>query len=176
MTFYKSADQLPPFSDYRMAGRTYRYFTGEPLYPFGHGLSYTRFRYGTPTLSSPRVDADGKVEVSVEVSNVGPRDGDFERHLHALPRDGRRLLAFLGGLSVAAGATTTLTVSAEPEQVFERFVTTEFTTIDRRGQPVPWPVTPYYNLIADVLQSEFSALFGFEQKPVAGLQVPTSWH
>ena len=76
VTFYKSADQLPAFPDYRMAGRTYRYFTGEPLYPFGHGLSYTRFRYATPKLSSAQVSANGSVEVSVDVTNSGARDGD----------------------------------------------------------------------------------------------------
>jgi len=76
VTFYKSADQLPAFTDYRMAGRTYRYFTGEPLYPFGHGLSYTRFGYGTAKLSKAKVGADGQVEVSVDVSNTGARDGD----------------------------------------------------------------------------------------------------
>lgn len=76
VTFYKSADQLPAFSDYRMAGRTYRYFAGEPLYPFGHGLSYTRFRYATLKLSSATVRADGKVAVSVDVTNAGARDGD----------------------------------------------------------------------------------------------------
>lgn len=76
VTFYKSAEQLPAFSDYSMKGRTYRYFTGEALYPFGHGLSYTRFRYDMPKLSTTRVGADGKVQVSVTVSNVGDRDGD----------------------------------------------------------------------------------------------------
>lgn len=76
VTFYKSADQLPPFPDYRMAGRTYRYFTDAPLYPFGHGLSYTRFRYAAPKLSSARVSANGSVEVTVAVTNAGARDGD----------------------------------------------------------------------------------------------------
>ncbi|WP_199560088.1 glycoside hydrolase family 3 protein [Sphingomonas psychrotolerans] len=82
VTFYKSAGQLPSFSDYRMAGRTYRYFTGEPLYPFGHGLSYTRFRYRAPRLSNARVGADGKVTVSVEISNTGARDGDEVAQLY----------------------------------------------------------------------------------------------
>ncbi|GGE71566.1 glycoside hydrolase family 3 protein [Sphingomonas prati] len=76
VTFYKSADQLPAFTDYSMKGRTYRYFAGETLYPFGHGLSYTRFAYAAPTLSTTRVGADGKVNVSVTISNVGARDGD----------------------------------------------------------------------------------------------------
>lgn len=67
VTFYRSDADLPPFDEYRMTGRTYRYFDGEPLYPFGHGLSYTRFSYGTP------VYADGRVEVDVE--NVGMREG-----------------------------------------------------------------------------------------------------
>jgi beta-glucosidase len=76
VTFYKSADQLPPFPDYHMAGRTYRYFTGDPLYPFGHGLSYTRFHYSAARLSTPTVKADGTVEISVDVTNQGGRDGD----------------------------------------------------------------------------------------------------
>ena len=59
-----------------MKGRTYRYFTGEALYPFGYGLSYTRFAYAAPKLSTSRVGADGKLNVSVAVSNVGARDGD----------------------------------------------------------------------------------------------------
>ena len=76
VTFYKSADQLPPFNDYRMAGRTYRYFKGEPLYPFGHGLSYTSFRYDNARVSSNSVAAGDSVTVSSDVTNTGPVDGD----------------------------------------------------------------------------------------------------
>jgi beta-glucosidase len=76
VTFYKSADQLPPFDDYRMEGKTYRFFHGEPLYPFGYGLSYTRFKYGGLKLSSKKVATGKSVEVSVEVRNVGERAGD----------------------------------------------------------------------------------------------------
>ena len=67
VTFYKSDSQLPAFDDYRMLGRTYRYLMDEPLYPFGHGLSYTKFTYGTPKYS------DGKI--SVDVRNTGNYEG-----------------------------------------------------------------------------------------------------
>jgi beta-glucosidase len=76
VTFYRGVDGLPAFADYRMDGRTYRYFKGNVLYPFGHGLSYTTFRYGTPALSAPSVAAGSPVNVDVEVANTGKRDGD----------------------------------------------------------------------------------------------------
>ncbi|HEX6285675.1 MAG TPA: glycoside hydrolase family 3 C-terminal domain-containing protein, partial [Pyrinomonadaceae bacterium] len=75
VTFYKSVDQLPPFTDYRMEGRTYRYFKGEPLYPFGFGLSYTRFDYRNLQYTRS-VKAGEPVKVSVDVMNVGEREGD----------------------------------------------------------------------------------------------------
>ncbi|CAN7368704.1 glycoside hydrolase family 3 C-terminal domain-containing protein [Massilia sp. LjRoot122] len=76
VTFYKSADQLPPFADYSMKGRTYRYFSGEPLYPFGYGLSYTSFSYGKPKLNKTRFKAGEPVELTVDVRNSGSRDSD----------------------------------------------------------------------------------------------------
>ena len=87
VTFYRSADQLPPFKDYGMAGRTYRYFAGEALYPFGHGLSYTRFAYGRPVLDRATVKAGEGQGVSVEVTNSGGRDGDEVVQLY-VSRDG----------------------------------------------------------------------------------------
>jgi len=76
VTFYKSAAQLPAFDDYSMSKRTYRYFGGEPLYPFGYGLSYTTFRYGKPTVDKATVAANGEVTASVEVENTGVMTGD----------------------------------------------------------------------------------------------------
>jgi beta-glucosidase len=76
VTFYKSVDQLPPFEDYSMARRTYRYFDGQPLYPFGYGLSYTSFTYRNARVDRTRVSAKEQVKVSVEVVNSGAMAGD----------------------------------------------------------------------------------------------------
>jgi beta-glucosidase len=76
LTFYKSVDQLPPFEDYSMSKRTYRYFAGEPLYPFGYGLSYTTFSYSNGRVSKSRVVATEDVTVSVDVTNSGGMAGD----------------------------------------------------------------------------------------------------
>ena len=76
VTFYKSVDQLPPFSEYSMAKRTYRYFDGEPLYPFGYGLSYTSFAYKNVKLSRAKSSVKDSVVVSVDVTNTGAVAGD----------------------------------------------------------------------------------------------------
>ena len=75
VTFYKSVEDLPPFEDYSMKNRTYRFFEGEPLYPFGYGLSYTTFKYRTPELSDNSIGKSGSVEVKVEVKNAGDIGG-----------------------------------------------------------------------------------------------------
>lgn len=76
VTFYKSLDDLPPFEDYSMVGRTYRYFSGEPLYPFGFGLSYTIFRYSELKLYSSAVRLGDDLGISFEVTNAGDVAGD----------------------------------------------------------------------------------------------------
>jgi beta-glucosidase len=76
VTFYKSAADLPPFKDYGMQGRTYKYFKGEPLYPFGHGLSYTHFSYKLAAPAPSTVCAGCAVKVAVDVKNDGSRASD----------------------------------------------------------------------------------------------------
>lgn len=76
VTFYKSTDDLPDFRDYSMENRTYRYFKGTPLYPFGYGLSYTKFKYSDLSLSSKVIAAGENLSVTVTVENVGNMESD----------------------------------------------------------------------------------------------------
>jgi beta-glucosidase len=76
VTFYKGVEQLPEFEDYAMKNRTYRYFAGTPLYPFGYGLSYSKFEYSNMTLSSAALDAGSSLGVDVDVKNASQRAGD----------------------------------------------------------------------------------------------------
>ena len=82
VTFYKDVSQLPPFEDYSMKGRTYRYFAGTPLYPFGYGLSYTKFSYSKLTFPSAAVEAGKPVVVEATVTNTGTRVGDEVAQLY----------------------------------------------------------------------------------------------
>ena len=87
VTFYKDVNQLPPFEDYAMKGRTYRYFTGTPLYPFGYGLSYTKFAYSGLTLPAAPVHAGDAMTAEVTVTNTGDRAGDEVAQLYlSFPR------------------------------------------------------------------------------------------
>src|SRR6202044_858618 len=76
VTFYKGVDQLPNFEDYGMANRTYRYFSGKPLYPFGYGLSYTKFSYSDLSLPAQAVPAGQPIGADVTVTNTGSLAGD----------------------------------------------------------------------------------------------------
>lgn len=76
ITFVKSVDQLPEFTDYSMQGRTYRYMTEEPLYPFGYGLSYAQFEYSNLVIDRPKASTADTVTVSVTVKNISERESD----------------------------------------------------------------------------------------------------
>lgn len=76
VTFYKHTDQLPDFQDYSMKGRTYRYMTETPLYCFGHGLSYTKFEYGTASLSNNTMSKGKEITLTVPVRNTGETNGE----------------------------------------------------------------------------------------------------
>ena len=100
VTFYRSVDQLPDFSNYSMEGRTYRYFRGEPLYPFGYGLSYTSFSYSDLRVPAT-AGTNSDVPVSVSVQNTGRREGDevVELYVRHSPMEGRAPIHALAGFS-----------------------------------------------------------------------------
>jgi beta-glucosidase len=85
ITFYTGVDQLPAFEDYSMANRTYRYFTGKPLYSFGDGLSYTTFAYSNVTLSTRSLRAGDTLTVDADVTNAGSLAGDEVAELYITP-------------------------------------------------------------------------------------------
>jgi beta-glucosidase len=121
VTFYSSVNDLPPFDDYRMAGRTYRYFEGGALFPFGFGLSYTTFAYRN--LSVPaRVAAGAPVPISVEVANVGSRAGDEVVQLYltdiaaSVPVPIRSLQGFQR-VTLQPGERRTVTFTLTPRQL-----------------------------------------------------------
>jgi beta-glucosidase len=121
VTFYTSTDQLPPFEDYSMAGRTYRYFEETPLYPFGFGLSYTSFAYGNLQVPS-EVNAGEDVAISVEVENTGERAGEevVQLYIHdeeaSTPRPIRSLQGF-ERIALEPGEKKTLKLTLTPKQL-----------------------------------------------------------
>ncbi len=121
VTFYKSVDQLPPFEDYSMKERTYKYFTGKPLYPFGHGLSYTTFSYSN--LAVPEwIKAGASINVSVLVTNTGKRRGDEVVQLYitdretSVPAPIRKLVGFRR-INLKAGAAQKVTFTIDPREL-----------------------------------------------------------
>ncbi len=114
ITFYRNVEQLPDFEDYNMEGHTYRFFRGEPLYPFGYGLSYSKFVYGKPRFEGGKLSLsvtnkskrDGTETVLVYINKVGDADGPI-RTLRAFQR-----------VDVAAGSTEEVSIPL-PEAAFE---------------------------------------------------------
>jgi beta-glucosidase len=124
VTFYRSTADLPPFAEYRMENRTYRYFNGTPLYPFGFGLSYTKFEYRN--LRVAPADAH-TLSVTVDVTNSGARDGDEVVQLYATPpadshpREREALCGF-SRIHLAKGETRTVSLTV-PATALRRWST-----------------------------------------------------
>ena len=119
VTFYASTSQLPDFMDYNMDNRTYRYFKGEPLYPFGFGLSYTTFAYGEGKLSAASVKAGKGVKVTVPVTNTGSVAGAevVQVYVKSLDNPDAPIKGLKGfqRVSIAPGATAKVTVELKAD-------------------------------------------------------------
>jgi beta-glucosidase len=115
-TWPKSLDQLPPMMDYNIRdGRTYMYFKGEPLYPFGYGLTYTTFKYSNLRTSSSQLAKDGALTVSVDVTNTGSRTGDdvvqmYVKHLGSKVERPREELKGFHRVTIQPGETKTVQI------------------------------------------------------------------
>ncbi|MCD8293158.1 MAG: glycoside hydrolase family 3 C-terminal domain-containing protein [Prevotellaceae bacterium] len=124
VTFYASVDDLPAFDDYRMTGRTYRYFKGEPLFPFGFGLSYTTFTYGEATADKRHFKAGDEMTLTVPLKNTGSVQGDevvqvYVRNLGDAEGPLKSLRAFRR-VTLAAGEETAVEFLL-PAATFESF-------------------------------------------------------
>ena len=119
VTFYRSNDDLPDFLDYSMKNRTYRYFTGQPQYAFGYGLSYTTFNVGKAKLSRKSMKKDGKVILTVPVTNTGKREGTetIQVYVKALDDAGAPIKALKGfqKLMLSPGETKNFSVTLDSE-------------------------------------------------------------
>jgi beta-glucosidase len=149
ITFPASTEQLPPYEDYSMKGRTYRYMEEKPLYPFGFGLSYTTFRFDSINLSSPSISAGNCVKARITVTNTGKRDAEEVVQLY-ISRDNRgedEPFASLRGFKrvfIPAGKAKTVefdlfsavfeTISAEGESVL---LPGSYSVIAADAAPVP---------------------------------------
>jgi len=122
LTFYRSVNDLPHFENYDMAGRTYRYFDGEVLYPFGYGLSYSTFSYDNLILDKKEIGRDEILTVSVDITNSGDRDGEevVQLYIHDLESEEIRPLKDLRGferVSVKAGQTIVVSMTLGPGEL-----------------------------------------------------------
>jgi beta-glucosidase len=119
VTFYRSNSDLPDFLDYSMKNRTYRYFTGQPQYAFGYGLSYTTFSVGKAKLSGKSMKRNGSVTLTVPVTNTGQREGTetIQVYVKALDDAGAPIKALKGfqKLLLSPGQTKTATINLTGE-------------------------------------------------------------
>ncbi len=136
LTFYASLDQLPPFEDYSMANRTYRYFKGKPLYGFGYGLSYTTFSHANLALPAQPVPAGDPVTVAVDVKNTGKRAGDEVVEVYLTqPKSAVTPLRALAGFTrvrLEPGQTTRVELQLTPRIIGQ---------VDEKGERVIVPGT-----------------------------------
>lgn len=141
VTFYRNTEQLPDFEDYSMKGRTYRYMNESPLFPFGHGLSYTAFEYGTATLSHTALSDNGQTELAIPLTNTGDMDGDEVVQVYLARPDDREgpshTLRAFRRVNVKKGETVTVRFMLDSKD-FEWFDTATNTMRPIEGQYELW--------------------------------------
>ncbi len=126
VTFYKEDEKLPAFDDYSMENRTYRYFTGEALYPFGYGLSYSQFKYSELKVNKKAVREQDEIRVSAKVTNTSDRAGDEVIQLYVQPlaaNKGHSIKELRGfeRIHLKAGETRTVEFALQPVKAMAHY-------------------------------------------------------
>jgi len=135
VTFMKSLDQVPEFTDYSMKNRTYRYMKDDPLWAFGYGLSYTKFRYSNLKLNKTEISPTENVEIQVDVENIGKVDGDEVVQLYVSTPESPilapiRSLQGFDRVFIRSGEKKTVKFTLKPEQ---------FAVVDEEGRFMVMP-------------------------------------
>jgi beta-glucosidase len=122
VTFYRATSDLPSFTDYSMTNRTYRYFSGTPLYAFGHGLSYTKFDFSSGKLDSKKIASDAIVKVKFTLENKGKVAGDevaqvYFRHVKSAVPQSKLALCGFQRVSLKQGESKTLTIEVPAQRL-----------------------------------------------------------
>ena len=122
ITFYRSTADLPAFTNYSMASRTYRYFDGKPLYAFGHGLSYTKFDFHDGKLDSKKIAPDGTVKLSFTLKNSGKMDGDevaqvYFRHVNSAVPQPKLALCGFQRVTIKHGESKSVTMEVPSQRL-----------------------------------------------------------
>jgi len=122
VTFYRATADLPSFLDYSMAGRTYKFFKGKALFAFGHGLSYTQFKYAAAQLDQAQVNTNDTLHVKVDVANTGARDGDevvqvYFRHVKSAAAQPLQALCGFERVPVAAKQTAHVDIAVPVKEL-----------------------------------------------------------
>ena len=155
ITFPKSIDQLPPFEDYDMKGRTYKYMEKEPLFPFGFGLSYTDFKYEGLSVSKHKISKKDKISVSFSIKNNGNMDSDDVAQLYMVPLENKsnlpkyRLLRF-SRKTIKSKTSQKISFELEPKDLYQ---------INEDGKKV-WMKGKYKLVVANSLPSKRSLDLG----------------
>jgi beta-glucosidase len=132
ITFYNSVQDLPPFDNYSMEGRTYKFFKGEPLFPFGYGLSYTTFKYKGATVSKDIYSPGEPVVIELTIENTGDRAGEevvmvyaskagetMEMNGHYRPSSDEKAMVAFKRVPLQAGETKTIPISVDLMNMFQ---------------------------------------------------------
>jgi len=165
ITFYKSIGQLPEFRNYSMEGRTYRYFKDTPLYSFGFGLSYTKFRYSNLNFSNEEIDTSEALEVKAEIENIGEYDGDEVIQLYV----SRKFTRFRVPIRELKGFKRIFLKKGQRKKISFKLMPKDFSVVNLNGERFlePGMITisisgcqPGYNLEKDGLVMKEVSIIG----------------